>query len=80
MSFLISAMAQSATAGDFSVDFSTLSSIFLILPSGSGVMLPWAISARSAPWVAARCSRNSASHLVILSTGIESSCEIRKCD
>jgi hypothetical protein len=53
------------------------STTFLILASISGVTLPVAISSRSALWVAVRCERNSASHEVILSTGMESSCVIK---
>lgn len=48
------------------------STTFLILASSSGETVPVEISSRRADWVV-RCSRNSASHLVILSTGIESS-------
>jgi hypothetical protein len=52
------------------------STTFLILASISGVTLPVEISSRSGPWVAFKCERNSASHAVILSTGMESSCVV----
>lgn len=48
------------------------STTFLILASISGVTLPAEISSRRGAWVAAKCARNSASHWVIFSTGIES--------
>ena len=61
---------------DDTKDATWSSTTFLILPSSSGVTLPVEISCKRAVWVV-RCSRNSASHLVIWSTGIESSLHTR---
>lgn len=49
------------------------STTFLILASSSGLMLPIEISSRRGVCELVKCDLNSASHWVILSTGMESS-------